>query len=62
MFCALSIDRRNNSRCNRRQGKINGEIQGSVKPVKLEGLVSVMKALVQYWFEIVELTPERVKA
>ena len=33
-----------------------------VKPVAFEGLVHVMKTLVQYWFEIVEITPERVKA
>lgn len=32
-----------------------------VKPVKLEGLVRVMQVLVQYWFEIVEITPETVK-
>ncbi len=32
-----------------------------VKPVTLEGLVRVMKVLVQYWFEIVEVAPERVK-
>ncbi len=37
-----------------------------IKPVTLEGLVQVMKALVQYWFEIVEIAPqtalEEVKA
>jgi len=32
-----------------------------VKPVTLEGLVQVMKALVQYWFEIVEAAPETAK-
>ncbi len=37
---------------------VNGFI---VKPVTLEGLVRVMKVLVQYWFEIVEIAPERVK-
>ncbi len=31
-----------------------------VKPVTLEGLVRVMKVLVQYWFELVEIAPERV--
>ena len=29
-----------------------------VKPVALEGLVRVMKTLVRYWFEIVEVAPE----
>ncbi len=29
-----------------------------IKPDALEGLVHVMKALVQYWFEIVEMAPE----
>ena len=28
-----------------------------VKPVAFEGLVQVMKTLVQYWFEIVEIAP-----
>ena len=37
---------------------VNGFV---VKPVTLEGLVRVMKVLVQYWFEIVEIVPERVK-
>ena len=32
-----------------------------VKPVAFEGLINVMKTLVQYWFEIVEIIPERVK-
>ena len=32
-----------------------------VKPVTLEGLAHVMKVLVRYWFEIVEIVPERVK-
>ena len=36
---------------------VNGFV---VKPVTLEGLVRVMKVLVQYWFEIVEISPERV--
>ena len=31
-----------------------------IKPVSLEGLVQVMKSLIQYWFEIVEIAPERV--
>ncbi len=31
-----------------------------VKPVAFEGLVRVMKTLVQYWFEIVEITPDKV--
>ena len=35
---------------------VNGFV---VKPVGLEGLVQVMKALVQYWFEIVEIAPDR---
>lgn len=30
-----------------------------VKPVAFESLVDVMKTLSKYWFEIVELTPER---
>ena len=33
-----------------------------VKPVTLEGLVRVMKVLVQYWFEIVEISPEIAKS
>ncbi len=33
-----------------------------IKPVSLEGLVQVMKSLIQYWFEIVEIAPERVGA
>ena len=33
-----------------------------VKPVALEGLVQVMKTLVQYWFEIVEIALEKAKA
>ena len=33
-----------------------------IKPVSLEGLVTVMKTLVQYWFEIVEIAPEKVEA
>ena len=33
-----------------------------IKPVSLEGLVQVMKSLIQYWFEIVEIAPERVRA
>ncbi len=32
-----------------------------VKPVTFEGLVRVMKTLVEYWFEIVEIAPERAK-
>jgi CheY-like chemotaxis protein len=31
-----------------------------VKPVSFESLVEVMKTLARYWFEIVELPPERV--
>jgi CheY-like chemotaxis protein len=31
-----------------------------VKPVAFESLVEVMKALGRYWFEIVELPPEKV--
>jgi len=31
-----------------------------VKPVAFEALVEVMKTLGRYWFEIVELPPERV--
>ncbi len=27
----------------------------------LEGLVQVMKTLIQYWFEIVEIAPEKAK-
>ncbi len=30
-----------------------------VKPVAFEGLVQVMKTLVQYWFEIVEMAPAK---
>ena len=30
------------------------------KPVKFESLVDIMKTLGKYWFEIVELPPERV--
>jgi len=30
-----------------------------VKPVAFEGLVRVMKTLVQYWFEIVEIAPAK---
>lgn len=32
-----------------------------VKPVALGGLVEVMKALVQYWFEIVEIVSDNAK-
>jgi len=32
-----------------------------VKPVIFEGLVRVMKTLVEYWFEIVEIAPERAQ-
>jgi CheY-like chemotaxis protein len=32
------------------------------KPVTFEGLVSVMKALGRYWFEIVELPTPRVES
>jgi CheY-like chemotaxis protein len=32
------------------------------KPVTFEGLVEVMKSLGKYWFEIVELPPERKEA
>ena len=33
-----------------------------VKPVRLDGLVHVMKSLVQYWFEIVELSSDAIAA
>ncbi len=31
------------------------------KPVTFDGLVKVIKALGRYWFEIVELPPEKTK-
>ncbi len=33
-----------------------------VKPVTFDGLVNVMRCLVEYWFEIVEVAPEQAKA
>ena len=33
-----------------------------VKPVTFDGLVNVMRCLVEYWFEIVEIAPGRAKA
>ena len=32
-----------------------------VKPVTFDGLVHVMRSLVEYWFDIVEIAPEQTR-